>query len=73
MWVFAYGSLMWDDWEKEFSGRRQDGVVLNHFKRAFTKKSLLNWGTRERPCPTLGLADMERPLVKWGWFPRVGR
>jgi cation transport protein ChaC len=55
MWVFGYGSLMWDGWEKEFSGHRVDSAVLPGFRRAFNKASTMNWGTPGRPGPTLGL------------------
>ena len=55
MWVFAYGSLMWDGWEQSFEGERVEKAVLEGYRRAFNKKSVENWGTRDRPCPTLGL------------------
>lgn len=55
MWVFGYGSLMWDGWEREFGGARTDGAVLSGYRRSFNKKSVSNWGTRQRPGPTLGL------------------
>lgn len=55
MWVFGYGSLMWDEWEQQFGGQRVEGAVLDGYRRAFNKKSVENWGTRHRPCPTLGL------------------
>lgn len=55
MWVFGYGSLMWDGWEQSFDGEREEGAVLTGYRRAFNKKSVENWGTRDRPCPTLGL------------------
>lgn len=55
MWVFGYGSLMWDGWEKQYDGTRVEGAVLEGYRRAFNKMSVENWGTRDRPCPTLGL------------------
>ena len=55
MWVFGYGSLMWDGWEKEFQGTNQGKARLKGYHRAFNKKSKSNWGTRDAPCPTLGL------------------
>lgn len=55
MWVFGYGSLMWDGWERSFDGKKVEGAVLPGYRRAFNKKSVENWGTREDPCPTLGL------------------
>jgi cation transport protein ChaC len=57
MWVFGYGSLMWDGWEESFHGTRVEGAVLEGYRRAFNKKSVENWGTRDRPCPTLGLEE----------------
>ena len=58
MWVFGYGSLMWDGWEAEFNGSRVDGAVLVGYVRSFNKKSTRNWGTASTPGPTLGLEPM---------------
>ena len=55
MWVFGYGSLMWDCWEKEFQGTKHGKARLKGYHRAFNKKSTRNWGTIDAPCPTLGL------------------
>jgi len=55
MWVFGYGSLMWDDWEQRFGGVRVDQAVLAGHRRSFNKKSVTNWGTLNAPGPTLGL------------------
>ena len=58
MWVFGYGSLMWDDWEERerpIAGLRVDRAVLVGYRRSFNKKSVENWGTQEAPAPTLGL------------------
>jgi cation transport protein ChaC len=55
MWVFGYGSLMWDHWEQRFRGKRLDGAALVGFHRSFNKASTLNWGTSALPGPTLGL------------------
>ena len=62
MWVFGYGSLMWDPWEAAFGGVRVDRAVLIGYRRSFNKKSVKNWGTRETPAPTLGL----EPVVDGG-------
>lgn len=55
MWVFGYGSLMWDGWEQPFGGTRVDCAVLMGHRRSFNKKSVANWGTSAAPGPTLGL------------------
>ena len=55
MWVFGYGSLMWDGWEEPLQGKRADGAALKGYSRSFNKKSTQNWGTRAAPGPTLGL------------------
>ncbi len=55
MWVFGYGSLMWDGWENKFGGKRHDNSRILNYHRDFNKKSTVNWGTRENPGPTLGL------------------
>ncbi|PSQ95713.1 MAG: cation transporter [Bacteroidetes bacterium SW_9_63_38] len=57
VWVFGYGSLMWDGWEQSFEGERVEGAELHGYRRAFNKKSVENWGTRDQPCPTLGLEE----------------
>lgn len=55
MWVFGYGSLMWDDWQDEFDGKRIERARLVGYHRSFNKASTRNWGTRASPGPTLGL------------------
>jgi cation transport protein ChaC len=56
MWVFGYGSLMWDNWETNHSCLRRVVARLPGFRRTFNKPSVKNWGTRDKPCPTLNLA-----------------
>ncbi|HJR60318.1 MAG TPA: restriction endonuclease subunit S [Vicinamibacterales bacterium] len=60
IWVFGYGSLMWDGWENSFGGQRVDGASLTGYRRAFNKKSVKNWGSSKAPGPTLGLEPAER-------------
>jgi cation transport protein ChaC len=55
VWLFGYGSLMWDGWEQPFGGTREDRAVLLGHRRSFNKKSVTNWGTSAAPGPTLGL------------------
>jgi cation transport protein ChaC len=60
MWIFGYGSLMWDGWEKKFNGIKYEKAILLKFERSFNKKSVKNWGSSEKPCPTLGLEKNEK-------------
>jgi glutathione-specific gamma-glutamylcyclotransferase len=55
MWVFGYGSLMWDGWEAEFGCLRSTMADLPGYQRVFNKASVRNWGTRTVPGPTLNL------------------
>ena len=56
MWMFGYGSLMWDGWETEYGSTRSERASLSAFKRDFNKASTKNWGSQESPGPTLGLS-----------------
>jgi glutathione-specific gamma-glutamylcyclotransferase len=56
VWVFGYGSLMWDNWERDYDCVRRVIATLPGFRRAFNKASVKNWGTKEHPGPTLNLA-----------------
>lgn len=58
MWVFGYGSLMLGGWEAEFQGINQGKARLRGYHRAFNKKSTRNRGTKDVPCPTLGLEKL---------------
>ncbi|MEO8595371.1 MAG: gamma-glutamylcyclotransferase [Candidatus Solibacter sp.] len=62
MWVFGYGSLMWDGWEDALGGSRVDRAALVNYRRSFNKKSTRNWGTAEVPGPTLGLEAVDGML-----------
>ena len=55
MWVFAYGSLMNDGWEKSHECVRRVYATLAGFSRAFDKASIESRGTRKNPGPTLRL------------------
>lgn len=55
MWVFGYGSLMWDGWEAQYGCARTAVANLPGYCRAFNKASVRNWGTKSHPCPTLNL------------------
>lgn len=55
MWLFGYGSLMWDGWETAYGCLRRAPADLSGHSRIFNKKSLERWGTRARPGLTLNL------------------
>src|SRR5687768_3799765 len=55
MWVFGFGSLMWDGWESRHGCIRKLTATLPGFCRSFTKESVRNWGTPTRPGPTLNI------------------
>ena len=52
VWVFAYGSLMWDD---EFPRAASEPALLRGWHRSFCLYSCDYRGTRARPGLTLGL------------------
>ena len=55
MWLFGYGSLMWDGWETAYGCLRRMPADLEGHSRIFNKKSLERWGTTECPGLTLNL------------------
>ena len=55
MWIFGYGSLMWDGWEKSFDCLETTNAILPNYQRVLNKKSVINWGTSDHPCPTLNI------------------
>jgi glutathione-specific gamma-glutamylcyclotransferase len=59
MWVFGYGSLMWDGWQTQHGCIRQVLADLPGYSRAFNKVSVRNWGSTLNPCPTLSLRKTE--------------
>lgn len=58
MWVFGYGSLMWDGWEEQHSCTRRVVADLLGYCRIFNKASVENWGSKSMPCPTLNLSEV---------------
>ena len=55
MWIFGYGSLMTDGWEGSYDCTQRVVAELHGYRRVFNKASVVNWGTRACPCPTLNL------------------
>lgn len=55
VWVFGYGSLMWDDWQSKYGALRTLKATLPQFCRIFNKASIRNWGTQDSPAPTLNI------------------
>jgi cation transport protein ChaC len=55
MWIFGYGSLMWDGWEENRACLRHARAALPGYARIFNKASTHNWGTASNPGPTLNL------------------
>jgi len=59
MWVFGYGSLMWDGWESTWGCVRRVQAKVPGYCRMFNKASIRNWGTKTCPCPTLNLVKSD--------------
>jgi cation transport protein ChaC len=55
MWIFVYGSLMFDGWESDHGCVGSIWADLAGYRRIFKKKSVKNWGTKKWPGPTLNL------------------
>lgn len=55
LWIFGYGSLMWDGWENTYGCTRRVVADLRDHRRAFNKASIERWGTKTAPGPTLNL------------------
>ena len=55
MWVFGYGSLMWDEWESRFDCTERCVATIAGYKRVLNKASVANWGSASAPGPTLNL------------------
>jgi cation transport protein ChaC len=59
MWIFGYGSLMFDGWESGYGCARREWADLPGYRRVFGKMSVRNWGTRKRPGLTLNLEKLD--------------
>jgi glutathione-specific gamma-glutamylcyclotransferase len=55
MWIFGYGSLMFDRWEAACGCIDRKWADLPGYRRSFNKKSIESRGTREVPGLTLNL------------------
>jgi cation transport protein ChaC len=55
MWVFGYGSLIWDNWEKKYKCNKKIKATLFGYNRIFNKASVGNWGSKANPGPTLNI------------------
>lgn len=55
MWIFGYGSLMWDNWEAQFNCQRRSKADLDGYVRILNKASVEKWGTPQHPGPTLNI------------------
>ena len=75
MWIFGYGSLMWDGWEGCFAFTQRVVAELRGYKRTVNKGSVKNWGTQGCPCPTLNLeSDADASCVGIAFeFPEARR
>jgi cation transport protein ChaC len=64
MWVFGYGSLMWDEWPNSHGCLRHSIAVLPGFKRSFNKLSIAKWGTEHTFCPALNLEQYRSAVCR---------
>lgn len=60
LWIFGYGSLMWDGWENAYGCTRRIVADLPGHRRVFNKASIERWGTKISPGPTLNLITAPR-------------
>ena len=59
MWVFGFGSLTFDGWQFKFGCAGRQRATLVGYRRAFNKKSVINWGTKASSGITLNLQPSE--------------
>lgn len=64
MWVFGYGSLMWDSWETKYDCTLRVVADLPGYCRRFNKASVRNWGTKANPGPTLNLLKFDTGVCR---------
>ena len=55
MFVFGFGSLLWDGWESELGCLSKNKADLKGHRRKFNKASVKNWGNKKMPGPTLNI------------------
>ena len=59
MWIFGYGSLMFDGWETAHGCIDRKWANLAGYRRSFNKKSVESRGTSKLPGLTLNLVPAE--------------
>lgn len=64
MWIFGYGSLIFDGWEATCGCVDRKCAELPGYRRAFNKKSVKYWGTPAAPGLTLNLAQAEDNICR---------
>ena len=64
MWIFGYGSLMFDGWEREHGCACRAWADLRGYRRDFNKKSVRNWGSQESPGVTLNVVPADNAVCR---------
>ena len=64
MWIFGYGSLMFDGWEAACGCIDRKWANLPGYRRSFNKKSVESRGTRATPGLTLNLVRAEGEVCR---------
>jgi glutathione-specific gamma-glutamylcyclotransferase len=64
MWIFGYGSLMFDGWETAYGCIDRKRGELPGYRRSFNKRSVESRGTRATPGLTLNLARAEGEVCR---------
>jgi cation transport protein ChaC len=64
MWIFGFGSLMFDGWQTAYGCTDSKWADLQGFKRSFNKKSVESRGTHEAPGLTLNLARSQGDICR---------